>query len=107
VGHKPKADFVSTFDSICASQTIEFQNTSTNGPITFLQWNYGKILDSATGQYYLLNPLDTGYLEVTLVAFNYGCTDTITKNKEVYVLPPIAKMDFLMHCDNKQSSEFF
>jgi gliding motility-associated-like protein len=100
-GHKPKASFSGTFDSICANQTQTYQNTSTNGPITFLQWNYLQVVDSITGEYFNVNPHDTGYRNVTLVAFNYGCSDTIVKYREVYAKPPLAKIDFQQHCDNR------
>lgn len=105
-GHKPKANFSAAFDSICANETQEYQNTSTNGPITFLQWDFGAILDSATGQTYYVNPPDTGYHLITLVAFNYGCSDTTFKDRIVYAKPPIARIDFHNNCDNKLMVSF-
>ena len=106
-GHKPKASFTAVKDSICASEIEKFTNTSTNGPITFLSWNNEPLLDSVAGKYYVLNhPSDTGYRIVRLVAFNYGCSDTLDKDSAIYVLPPISKISYLPHCDDKQRIEF-
>jgi gliding motility-associated-like protein len=105
-GHKPKADFSFFLDSICISGTTKITNTSTNGPITFLRWDFGPILDSATGEYNIIDPIDTGYRRCTLTAYNYGCADTISKNNVVYVLPPVAKLSFTTHCDDKQRVDF-
>jgi gliding motility-associated-like protein len=105
-GHKPHADFTGQFDSTCTHQGIYFQNTSTNGPITFLQWNGTQIRDSASGQVYYFSPVDTGYRSLTLVAFNYGCADTITKDHVIYALPPIARMEVKLNCSDKTLVNF-
>lgn len=106
IGHKPKADFTSLFDTVCANATIFFTNTSTNGPITFLQWDNNAIQDSASGQIHYENPSDTGYHTVRLIAFNYGCTDTLLKTKAFYALPPIARMLVTLNCTNKTLVNF-
>ena len=107
VGHKPKADFTGQFDTVCIGSGIRFTNASTNGPITFLQWNNGPITDSATGQvYYFDAGKDTGYHPLTLVAFNYGCSDTITKKQAIYAAPPIARMEAQLNCNNKSLVNF-
>ncbi len=105
-GHKPHADFVGDFDSTCTNAGVYFHNTSTNGPITFLQWNGTAIQDSASGQTYYFIPQDTGYRTLKLVAFNYGCTDTITKFHVLYAMPPIAGMQVNLNCNNKSSVNF-
>lgn len=105
-GHKPKADFVGEFDTACTTQGVFFTNTSTNGPITFLQWNGTGIIDSASGQVYYFNPQDTGYRTLTLIAYNYGCSDTIRKNHAIYALPPMAGMLVNLNCDNKSLVDF-
>ncbi len=104
-GHKPVADFTALEDSICASKDAVFTNTSTNGPITFLSWDSGPLLDSANGEHYYKKFVDTGTIKTKLVAFNYGCPDTVVKIN-VYVLPPIASIKLTMHCDNKQRVDF-
>jgi PKD repeat protein len=105
-GHKPHADFTGDFDSVCLNSGVYFYNTSTNGPITFAQWNYGPIQDSASGHNYYFVPLDTGYRYLTLVAFNYGCSDTITKAKVLYALPPVAGMEVTLNCSDKTLVNF-
>ncbi|MEP6465349.1 MAG: PKD domain-containing protein [Parafilimonas sp.] len=105
-GHKPVASFTTKKDSICASELGEFVNTSTNGPITFLSWDGNILSDSAAGEFYSKNPVDTGYRPVTLVAYNYGCPDTLKKDSAIYVMPPIANMKFTTNCDDKQSVDF-
>ncbi len=105
-GHKPKADFIGQFDTTCTNSSVLFTSTSTNGPITFLQWDYTDIKDSVTGHAYFLDPQDTGYRPLTLVVFNYGCSDTITKTHALYALPPIAKMQVNLNCDNKSLVNF-
>ena len=105
-GHKPKANFITAFDTVCPTNKVKFINASTNGPITFLQWNYGTILDSASGQNYYYQPSDTGYHKITLVAFNYGCSDTLTKPHALYALPPFANIDFKLNCTNKTLVNF-
>ncbi len=105
-GHKPKADFIGQFDTTCTNQGVFFTNASTNGPITFLQWNGTEIRDSASGQVYYFDPKDTGYRSLTLVAFNYGCADTITKNHAIYALPPMARMEAKLNCTNKSLVNF-
>ncbi len=106
VGHKPKANFITAFDTVCPTSKVKFINASTNGPITFLQWNYGTIQDSASGQNYYYQPNDTGYHKITLIAFNYGCSDTLTKPRALYALPPFANIDFKLNCTNKTLVNF-
>lgn len=106
VGHKPKADFTTSFDTVCPNNKVKFINASTNGPITFLQWNFGAIQDSASGQTYYYMPDDTGYHKITLIAFNYGCSDTLTKPHALYGLPPYASLVAKLNCTNKTLVSF-
>ncbi len=105
-GHKPKASCTFAPDSLCTNDVLKFTNTSTNGPITFLRWDYGAILDAATGQYYYKTLIDTGYRQLVLIAYNYGCADTLKIDSTVYVMPPIAQIDFNTHCDDKLKVDF-
>ena len=43
-GHKPNAQLEVLKDTICRSQSAEFKNISTNGPITFVKWDDGALL---------------------------------------------------------------
>ena len=105
VGHKPKAGFTPLLDTICPYKKVKVTNTSTNGPITSLSWNFGDIQDFASGEIYLYDPHDTGYLTVTLVALNYGCSDTLIR-KALYAVPPFASFLITQNCNNKSLVNF-
>lgn len=105
-GHKPKASFSIKKDSVCASDSDEFVNTSTNGPITFVSWEHHALLDSIEGKTYAKKALQTGYTAIMLVVYNYGCPDTIRKDSAVYVKPPIARIAFSTFCNDKQRVDF-
>lgn len=106
VGHKPTADFFGDPLEVCAKLPITFTSTSTNGPITQLEWHF----DGNSVSY--SNPIathifnDTGYFTITLIAFNNGCSDTMVKENYVHILPPVAKFSFENNCDNRQSVSF-
>ncbi|MBV9960886.1 MAG: PKD domain-containing protein [Parafilimonas sp.] len=105
-GHKPNAQLSNTKDTVCAGEFAAFKNESTNGPITFLVWDGGRVYDAVLGEYFYKNYSDTGWQKVKLIAYNYGCPDTLEKDSAIYVLPPAAKMAFTMHCDDKQRVDF-
>lgn len=105
-GHKPTASFTPAHDTICANAGVNFQSTSTNGPITFLRWDFGVIQDAVSGQDYYYQPSDTGFHTISLVAYNYGCADTINQIHAVYALAPIARMLVKLNCDNKTQVNF-
>jgi len=44
---------------------------------------------------------DTGYFSVTLIAYNYGCGDTITKPLLIHVNAPVARFTFTADCNNR------
>ncbi len=100
-GHRPTASFTENTDTICAKENILVTNTSSNGPIHSLQWDWGPILPGQIGQVYGITPVDTGYRNITLVAFNYGCPDTLIKDSAFYVLPPFARISALTSCTDK------
>lgn len=111
VGHKPKANFTVDPTSACASGMFTFYNNSTNGPIHYQSWSYG------SGSFRDITPYqhitqwrdlgyDTGYLNVRLIVWNYGCSDTIRKDSIIYVKPPIAQIHLKNNCDNKLTINF-
>ncbi len=106
VGHKPIANFVATPREVCPTTTVQFIDSSTNGPIDEWMWSFG---DEKTSS--LQNPTnnysDTGFKHVKLIVFNNGCSDTITKGNFIYVKPPIARFNLSMNnCDNKLEVSF-
>lgn len=106
VGHKPNADFITDPPEICASESVMLINTSTNGPIHHLSWNFGPLGNASADSIYLYEPSDTGYIELSLVAYNYGCADTVTYDSILYVRPPTAKFTYLTGCDDRLTVDF-
>lgn len=97
-GNKPVADFSSDVQVACAQTRISFID-NTRGRVTQWQWNFGD-----NGQAFDQNPQyrfnDTGFLATELIAFNGGCTDTVTKPRFVYIKPSVSKLKFDFNCQN-------
>lgn len=104
-GIKPEADFRASSRRICASQTVNFTDRSTGATLTEWLWNFGDGTSSVEQ-----NPMhqysDTGYFSVTLVATNYGCSDTIRKFRYIYVKPPVANFDTAFLCSTPLERKF-
>lgn len=105
VGTKPTADFTSDINSACASDSIRFTNLS-SVPSDEWVWIFG---DGTTST--LKNPahvfVDTGWLDVQLIAFNNGCpSDTMTKPDFVNIKPPVARFEYQPNCSNKLEYSF-
>ena len=86
------------------STPINFTDTS-KGTITNWWWQFG---DGGTST--LQNPShkygDTGYLKVTLVVANSGCSDTLIKEKYLYIRPPVASFLPIMDCTEPYKRTF-
>src|SRR5205085_5656593 len=82
--------------NVCARTPVAFTDTS-KGTITNWWWQFG---DGGTST--LQNPVhkygDTGYFKVSLVVANSGCSDTLVKDKYVYIRPPVAAFTYNMNC---------
>ena len=98
VGSKPVANFSATPNPVCARQPVQFTDLSV--PADEWHWDFG---DGSTSN--LQNPIhnfnDTGYFDITLIAYNNGCPDTIVFNDYIYVLPPIARIIVGPDCGNR------
>ncbi|MBL7739607.1 MAG: PKD domain-containing protein, partial [Chitinophagaceae bacterium] len=103
VGSKPVADFSASPIPVCAYQAVQF--TDLTIPADEWLWDFGD--GSSSG---LQNPshtyIDTGYFSVTLVAYNNGCGDTITRPAYIQVLPPIARFTSSANCSNRLQFNF-
>ncbi len=106
VGHQPNADFITDPPEICAAESVNLISTSTNGPIHYLSWNFSPLGDASIDSIYEYQPPDTGYISLSLVAYNFGCADTVTYNELLYVRPPVAKFQYQTNCDDRLSVEF-
>ncbi|HYH15602.1 MAG TPA: PKD domain-containing protein, partial [Flavisolibacter sp.] len=98
VGTKPIADFSGLPLEACASEKVQFTNL-TPKPNDEWTWLFG---DGGSSREE--NPLyeftDTGKLDVTLIAYNNGCGDTITKKQYINIKPPISKFTYKPNCNN-------
>jgi gliding motility-associated-like protein len=106
VGHKPEANFIVDPPEICAYETTQLINTSTQGPIHFLSWNFLPLTDASQDSIHIYEPSDTGYIPLTLIAYNYGCADTVIYDSLLYVRPPVAKFDYTVDCTSKLTVDF-
>ncbi|MBS1729352.1 MAG: PKD domain-containing protein [Bacteroidetes bacterium] len=106
VGHKPTADFFADPLDVCAKLPITFTSTSTNGPITQLEWHFGDGAISYENPVATHKFVDTGYFTITLIAFNNGCPDTMVKERYVHIKAPVAKYTFENNCTDRQSVSF-
>ncbi|HEV7331677.1 MAG TPA: PKD domain-containing protein [Flavisolibacter sp.] len=102
-GNKPQAGFTAAPPTVCASQTVAFTNTTTEGTKWF--WDFGDG-GSSTAANPVYQYSDTGTFSVMLIAENYGCRDTITKTDLITVKPPVALFDVETTCDNKFLFQF-
>ncbi|MBZ5859251.1 PKD domain-containing protein [Flavihumibacter profundi] len=102
-GTKPTVNFSTGTDTTCAGDTVYFKSTST--PADKWLWDFGdKGVASNENPAHLYQ--DTGKMTVTLIAFNNGCADTLTKPDLLYTIAPVAKFDPVYNCANPLSVTF-
>ncbi len=103
-GTKPHADFTAGPIPVCGKTPVMFNNLSTPANCTWT-WNFG---DGNTSSQ--TNPshayLDTGYFNISLIANNNGCRDTMIRNNYVQINPPIALFVFTMSCTDRKTVVF-
>lgn len=101
VGTKPKAGFSFDKNDVCASDPVQFKDTSTGADEW--RWGFGDGMRSK-----VRDPLheysDFGILEVTQVVLNNGCPDTAKSN--ITIKAPIAKFSYVPSCDNRRQLTF-
>jgi len=92
VGDSITPDFiVKDGPEFCASEIIYFKNTSPDiDKVTNLKWEFG---DGNSFPFPVDEPFhhytDTGYMDVKLTVFNYGCEQSLTKENAVYLKGPV------------------
>lgn len=86
-GVKPIADFIADTTLTCASSPVQFTNTTIPAPDSSF-WDFGD-LDYLAAIHPSHFFLDTGYMDITLIALDRGCPDTIVKPMMLYVKGPI------------------
>lgn len=105
VGIKPLAQFSADRLDACASLPVNFTDlTSGSTPTTWL-WTFG---DGASAA--MQNPVhsysNAGKFNVTLIASNFGCSDTLKKTAYINIRPPIAKFDTSFICSDPLKRNF-
>ena len=104
VGTPPVTNFSANPTSVCAFTNVSF--TDMSAPAEAWQWNFGDGTFS-TEQ----NPVhaftDTGTFTVSLIAYNNGCGQSLTRIQYIRVLPPIALFTHNITCSNKLQANFF
>jgi gliding motility-associated-like protein len=96
VGTKPQPQFIADPLNTCAFQEIHFTDQSKGEPNEWV-WFFGDG-SSSTLQHPAHQYNDTGFFNVTLIALNNGCADTITYPKKVHIHPPVALFSYEKTC---------
>ena len=106
-GNRPTINFSATPRDACASTTINFTDLSsiTGGVINDWYWLFGDG-GSSVDQNPTYNYNDTGYFNVTLIASNFGCSDTLKIDNYMHILPPIAAFDTSFFCNDPMKRRF-
>jgi gliding motility-associated-like protein len=101
---KPTANFSATPRDACAFQEISFTDLTT-GTATSWLWLFGDG-GTSTDQNPRYEYSDTGYFNVTLIACNGGCCDTLVLRNYIHISPPIANFSVPLDCNNKFFKQF-
>ncbi len=98
IHHNP--DFSVSDDTICAYDSLFFDNHSTDSNlITGYEWQMG---DGGTvgGFEPGWRHTDTGWMNITLITEHHGCYDTIIYDSMAYVLGAVASINATVNCEN-------
>ncbi|MDA3615599.1 PKD domain-containing protein [Polluticaenibacter yanchengensis] len=95
LGQKPKINFSVDKDNVCAETPIRFTDLSDIGDQWF--WDFGDG-GTSTAQNPNYRYVDTGFFDVKLIVWNNGCMDSITKERFVYIKPPVALFKDSVDC---------
>ena len=92
----PVADFWHNDTVICSGE-MDFTDLSLNTTDWF--WSFGTY-GTSTEQNPTYEFQHTGYFDISLIALNNGCSDTLVIEDMVYVSPPIASLETSYSCDD-------
>jgi gliding motility-associated-like protein len=105
VSPKPIAKFGANPLTACSHDLINFYDSSSNISNNWI-WNFGDG-SSSTEQNPVHHYVDTGYFNVTLIAGDNKCYDTVTVHDYIYINPPVAKAAVLFNCDSPYVRHFY
>ncbi len=95
-GPHPTAGFTISDSVICYGTSTIFNDLSTNSDSVLFLFNDGGVFFHSLPYSPISHTFtDTGYFNVTQIVYNNGCSDTLTHNNIVQVLPPLPL--FLAH----------
>lgn len=102
-GTHPIVNFSANNTNECTNTNIKFSDSSIK--VDRWLWNFG---DGQTDT--LKNPThayqDTGKYSVKLIAWNNGCSDSITRLNYISILPSISRFKPIFNCTNKKEVFF-
>jgi len=93
---KPKADFVTSSNSVCGSNRVYFFDRSLPAA-TGWAWDFGDNSNINNDQNPYHKYFDSGYFNVKLIVYNGTCFDSITKQKILYINPPFPRVDSVVN----------
>jgi len=101
---KPVANFTADVTNDCAYSKVHFTNLSSASASKWLwEFNHGTTSEEKNPEYTFK---DTGYVVVSLVAYDGGCADTAIKNRLIYLKPSVAKPKVNFDCANPSLISF-
>ena len=105
VGEEVIPDFSATPLETCIDAVVSFTDLSSSNA-NFWIWDYGdgtviEDIQNPSHEY-----LDTGFFDVQLFAFHYGCFSEILYEDLIHVNPPIGRAVVERNCDNPYSITF-
>ena len=105
VGNKPDVQFSADPLDVCTSAPVTFTDQSSGATVHTWLWSFG---DGATSvkQSPVHSYNNSGKFSVTLIASNFGCSDTLKKTSYIYVRPPVAKFDTAFFCNDPLKRNF-
>lgn len=98
IGEEVIPNFSATPLETCIDAIVNFTDLSSNNA-NFWIWNYGDGVVVEDMQNPSHEYIDTGYFDVQLFAFHYGCFSEILYEDLIHVNPPIGKAIIQRDCD--------
>lgn len=105
VGEEVTADFSATPLETCIDAIVSFTDLSSDNA-NFWIWDYGDGVIVEDNQNPSHEYIDTGFFDVQLFAFHYGCFSEIIYEDLIHVNPPIGRARVDRNCENPFSISF-
>ncbi|MCU0404888.1 MAG: PKD domain-containing protein, partial [Chitinophagaceae bacterium] len=88
-GLKPRPTFTAQPLLVCPSDDVEFSGNIA-GQYDSIRWEFGDGGQAFNNRFPVYNYRDTGWMTVTLFAYDNGCVDSLEVLNYLYVSPPFA-----------------